>query len=154
MGTMADAHWGIWTLGAFLAEAHARRARVPAVRWLVLASVAAALGCLLSAVLLQPPYFGIVRVDCWAVVLGLLLAALLVSGRQRTVQLVEAAAARLRFLGQISYSMYLVHYPWMAFLSACWRAVPTWRNSAADVARGQMGTDWRLLSRTVRLVAP
>jgi peptidoglycan/LPS O-acetylase OafA/YrhL len=58
----------------------------------------------------------------WSVGLAILLAYIMLSPSQRLSNLEGRIAHHLVPLGNVSYSLYVVHFPWLALLSAWWLA--------------------------------
>lgn len=109
----AIALWGTWFAGATLAVAYAGRSRLPP-SWMW-PPVAAAL-------LLTWWKFGhLFLLDYgFAAIYVFALDLLLFPRRPGWHAWISGAAATLEPLGRISYSLYLVHVPWLGLLSAIW----------------------------------
>lgn len=108
--------WSIWVGGAGIAEAYARAIRP---RCLNVLGPAALAGLLLTA-------WGASRIP-WPLVAQLVgplvlvvLAAILLAGPHPTLHASLAFSLRLRPLGDVSYSLYLIHYPLLVLLGAWW----------------------------------
>jgi peptidoglycan/LPS O-acetylase OafA/YrhL len=112
--------WIIWCAGALLAEAYAGRVRLPG---LEIAAAAATLGLALlvarRSTLDGPVGFQAVA---WGVCLTILLGYFLLAAPRWVRLVAERAARSLALLGVISYSLYLVHLPWLTLLAAWWLA--------------------------------
>jgi peptidoglycan/LPS O-acetylase OafA/YrhL len=127
-------YWVIWAVGAAVAEAAAARW---APRWPVLLLPA---GAVLLGVALFHELTGRLGLDLlalsytWAAGLAMLFAWVLLAAPARVCGLLEGGARRIRFLGDISYSLYLVHVPWLAFLSAVWLATHALLPEGAELA--------------------
>ncbi len=113
--------WCVWAAGAVLAEAYVGRIRLPGLRWFVLPALVG-LGLLTQ----RAPYHfggrGQPKDILWACCLAILLAYILLDSPPRLATALERTARRLAWLGHISYSLYLVHVPWLALLAAAWFA--------------------------------
>jgi peptidoglycan/LPS O-acetylase OafA/YrhL len=94
-----------------------RLAPIAAAGLLVLAVVTPALVTVSDRAALSDLLWGAV----WGAALGVLLAWLLLSPPPRLAPLSERLLGRaLTPLGDVSYSLYVVHFPWLALLSAWW----------------------------------
>jgi peptidoglycan/LPS O-acetylase OafA/YrhL len=112
--------WVVWTAGALLAEAYVGRIRLAGIGWLVpLALVGLVVLISRRSILDGPP--GIQAV-AWGACLTILLGYLFLAAPRRVRVAAERAARSLRFLGAISYSLYLIHLPFLALLGALWLA--------------------------------
>jgi peptidoglycan/LPS O-acetylase OafA/YrhL len=111
-------HWAVWVTGALIAEAYVRGARPVLVR--VLGPMAPAV--LLAMVFLSPPGGQHQRFPdlLWGAVLGLGLAYALLNAETLVSRVFERVCRACGQLGEISYSLYLVHYPLLALISAWW----------------------------------
>lgn len=125
-------YWVVWGAGATIAEAYAGRIRLPGLRLLAPLAVALGMGVAVVLALRHVNYLNganVTFVDpgtdllmsaAFAVVLAFIMLDLPLSLRHR----VEAVARWLAPLGDMSYSLYIVHYPWLALMSAWW----LWQN--------------------------
>jgi peptidoglycan/LPS O-acetylase OafA/YrhL len=111
--------WFVWACGALLAEAYAGRIRLPGLRWAALIAFA--------SLPLLAKYFpypfggrGQPRDILWGVALVVVLAYVLIEPAPIVTRIANRLARHLAWLGEISYSLYLVHVPWLALLSAWW----------------------------------
>lgn len=114
-------YWSVWVWGAMIAEAYARgwkagdRTRLAAV-----IACAAALASLriAPAVGVEVPW----RVHdlLFGGVLALAVAFLMVDPPDRVRAATDALARRLALLGDMSYSLYVLHLPWLVLLSTVW----------------------------------
>ncbi len=112
--------WVIWAAGAVIAEAYVAQRRSGALQWVGLASVGGFVALAwLSPIGEQHERFGDLT---WGALMALALAALLLAQRNRVSAAVERACLVFRPLGEISYSLYVLHYPWLALLAALWLA--------------------------------
>jgi peptidoglycan/LPS O-acetylase OafA/YrhL len=113
-------YWIVWAGGALITEAHAGRVQIRAPRSLLLGG-----GLILTALALTLPLslVGDIASDllCGAG-MGLLLAWTMLSTQPAVQSVTEVIGRWLRPLGTVSYSLYVVHFPWLAFLSAWWLA--------------------------------
>jgi peptidoglycan/LPS O-acetylase OafA/YrhL len=112
-------YWIVWTAGAVIAEAYVGRFRVPTVVYI--AGVAA----IATARWLTPPasptWIGgwMINDLLWSAFFAIGLSLLLVAVPLRVPHVLMEWAT---YAGKISYSLYLVHIPVIAFVSACWFA--------------------------------
>jgi peptidoglycan/LPS O-acetylase OafA/YrhL len=153
-------HWVVWCAGAAIAELYARSGRAPRLALLV----PPALACLALAArgdrLVGTPgvvfaslgYMG--RTYLWTFGLACLLAYVLVTPPGWLRVSIERVATRLRFAGDVSYSLYLTHYPLLALVCAWWLSghdsLPTGGGLAAagTVAAGVVAVGaWWLVER-------
>src|SRR6266540_193669 len=112
--------WVIWAAGAVIAEAYVAHRRSVALQWVGLASVGGFVALAwLSPIGEQHERFGDLT---WGALMALALAALLLAERNRVSAVVERVCLVFRPLGEISYSLYVLHYPWLALLAALWLA--------------------------------
>lgn len=119
------AYWPAWVAGTFIADARAGRVGVPDSWWNAGAGVGAALLCALAALLLAVQSNSVDGVFDYLWCIGLFgIIGWLAAGRHSAV--VRGAARRvcrpLLLLGAMSYSLYVVHFPILALLSAWWLA--------------------------------
>jgi peptidoglycan/LPS O-acetylase OafA/YrhL len=143
--------WAIWVAGAFIAELHVRGARPSVLRLLGPAAT-----LLLAQAALTSPRGEDLRLPdfVWGAYLVVLLAYLLLVPGRRFARAAEQVAQRLTLLGDMSYSLYLLHQPWLVLLGAAWLArfgsLPTQPGLAAvglitAIAAGHLG--WRVVER-------
>jgi peptidoglycan/LPS O-acetylase OafA/YrhL len=120
-------YWIIWVAGSLLADAYVARSYLPGSRLMVpvalLGLAALAVVTLRSGELTS----GNERVNTaldlgWSAGLGLLLAYVVLSPSQSLSNFTSRIARHLVPLGNMSYSLYVVHFPWLALLSASWLA--------------------------------
>jgi peptidoglycan/LPS O-acetylase OafA/YrhL len=122
VGAVAS-HWATWVSGAVVAELYVSRSqRIPP---RVLGVIG---GVIVVALLLLRPGGGPAKASWqdlpWGLALGMLLAwAMLSSPRSAAGRTLETAARLLKPLGNISYSLYVLHLPWVLFLAAVWLAL-------------------------------
>jgi peptidoglycan/LPS O-acetylase OafA/YrhL len=113
--------WFVWACGAALAEAYAGRFRLPGLKWAALIALAS-----LPALAKYFPYSiggrGQARDILWGLALVVVLAYVLIEPTQLVARLARQVARHVGWLGDISYSLYLVHVPWLALLCAMWLA--------------------------------
>ena len=120
-------YWAIWVGGALIAEAYVGRIQFAGLRWLMPLAVT---GLIALAINADTPFFGTngtvhyaepqLTPLLWSASLGVLLAYVTLSAPARFRRRIEQAARCLAPLGDISYSLYLVHLPWLGLLSAWW----------------------------------
>jgi peptidoglycan/LPS O-acetylase OafA/YrhL len=111
--------WIVWAGGAVLADAYVGRV---APRRLGPAAVVAG-ATLVALALGGPASIGVSDLLSdllWGVSLVVLLGWLLLTPPRRLRGPIERLGRRLAPLGDVSYSLYLVHAPWLALLSAWW----------------------------------
>jgi peptidoglycan/LPS O-acetylase OafA/YrhL len=114
------AYWIVWTAGAVIAEAYAGRIQIRGLRVAVIPALVVLGGLMANAI--RP----VVHLDftvsdmLFSATLAVLLAWLLLRCPGALAPWVERGAARLSPLGNMSYSLYLVHMPWLFFLAASW----------------------------------
>jgi peptidoglycan/LPS O-acetylase OafA/YrhL len=128
-------YWIVWTTGAAIAEVYVGRFRVRAF-WFV-----GSIALVVIARALTPPasptWIGgwMLNDLLWSAIFAIVLAFALVARPIRLSQRLHGIACRA---GDISYSLYLVHIPVIAFVSACWLAagmsIPTGLELAIPVA--------------------
>jgi peptidoglycan/LPS O-acetylase OafA/YrhL len=121
------AYWVIWAAGAFIAEAYVGRVKVPRV-WraaVPLAALVIVFTCynvLHQLIDVSEP----VRDLLWSTGFAVLLAWILLDCPNPLLHSLPRMCRLLRPLGTISYSLYLVHMPWMFLVAAWWlRTHPT-----------------------------
>jgi peptidoglycan/LPS O-acetylase OafA/YrhL len=143
--------WGIWVAGALIAELYVRRARPRLLR--LLGPVGLLL--LVESVLTTPRGEDISLPDfVWGAYLVVLLAYALLVPPAWLARAAEHVAERLRPVGDISYSLYLLHQPWLLLLGAAWlwrfHSLPSEPGLAALGLVGGLaigGLGWRVAER-------
>jgi peptidoglycan/LPS O-acetylase OafA/YrhL len=115
-------YWFVWALGALIAEVYVGRVRVRGLRWYALAAAGGT--CLLLGQIALNHAAAIVITPGTEILLSVTLAVLLTYALTelpaRLSVRTDRAARRLGWLGAISYPLYIIHYPMLAFLSAVW----------------------------------
>ncbi len=113
-------YWVVWAAGALLAEAYVGRIRLRGlgmlVPWALLVIVADALNFAHPVIAMEEP----VRDLIWSAGLVVLLAWALLECPAAVAPRVHRFAASATPLGNISYSLYVVHMPVLFLLSAWW----------------------------------
>ncbi len=117
-------YWVVWTCGALIAEAYVGRVRIPWLRWAALLGAAGvvylagstALNRLDPSASLDSP----ARDLAWGLSLAVVLACAMLSAPRWLARVAEPGRRLLAPLGAISYSLYVVHFPWLALISAWW----------------------------------
>jgi peptidoglycan/LPS O-acetylase OafA/YrhL len=109
--------WAIWVAGAWIAELYAGGARPR-----ILRKLGPAVCLVLAVTVAASPRGTDQRLPdvVWGAYVAVLLAYGLLVPPAWLVRAVEAVAARLRPLGDMSYSLYLLHQPWLVVLGAVW----------------------------------
>jgi peptidoglycan/LPS O-acetylase OafA/YrhL len=111
--------WFVWACGAALAEAYVGRFRLPGLRWAALIAFAS-----LPLLAKFYPYSlggrGQPRDILWGLALVVVLAYLLIEPAPIVSRIANRVSRHIAWLGDISYSLYLVHVPWLALLCAWW----------------------------------
>jgi peptidoglycan/LPS O-acetylase OafA/YrhL len=136
--------WGVWVAGALLAELYVHARRPGSLR--VFGPLAAV--ALVAFAWLSPIGENHERIPdlWWGVALAAVLAYVLLAAPSRVVRAFENVCLGSRWLGTISYSLYLVHYPLLALLAAGWLAVrqtlPTGLELAAVGVAASIGLGW------------
>lgn len=123
------AAWPIWVVGAFLAEARLGRVRLPARFWtvaliggLLALAVLAVIDASVTAGAGTKPRGSLVLL-LWGAALAGPTGWLVVRAHPPAIRAtLERIGRRLDGLGVISYSLYVVHYPVLAFIAAVWLA--------------------------------
>ncbi|CEF48531.1 unnamed protein product [uncultured bacterium] len=114
------AYWIIWVSGAVLAELF-RNSRLPrwtaSKGWMLAAMLAIAIAVRVSAAAPGVEHL------LWGGSYFLLVWCVLQHPGWTLSRLPSMAAALLRRLGELSYSLYLVHYPVLLLIGACWISV-------------------------------
>jgi peptidoglycan/LPS O-acetylase OafA/YrhL len=130
--------WVVWTSGAVIAEAYVGRIRLPG---LLIVGPIALFGVGLLMLNSGHPKLSIpmpVEQLLWSTGLACLLAWLLLACPKWLMPWVKRLSCWLTPLGRMSYSLYLVHLPWLFFLSACWLS---WHASLPNgIELGLLGT--------------
>jgi peptidoglycan/LPS O-acetylase OafA/YrhL len=114
-------YWLVWAMGALVAEGYAGRIRVRGLRCLAPACVVA-LGVLIVSLgqfTARPGWWRFYDL-AWGAGMAVLLAYLLLAAPRRLGAGVERGARVLARLGDMSYSLYVVHLPWLVLVSAWW----------------------------------
>lgn len=114
-------YWIVWAMGALVAEAHAGRIRARGLQWLAPLSLVGlvVLIILLGQFTARPGWWRFYDL-AWGTGLAVLLATLLLRMPPRLGVSIERCARLLAPLGAISYSLYVVHLPWLVLVSAWW----------------------------------
>lgn len=116
------ASWPLWVAGVFLADCRAGRVRLPNRLWLAGGVMGLLTSGLLSAwciIARQHPEGAVELV--WKVAVFGVLGALTVGQFSAPVKAQLLWLSRpFRFLAPMSYSLYVVHYPVLAIMSALW----------------------------------
>ncbi len=127
-------YWSVWIWGAAIAEAYVGRFHLP--RVLRLLGIATVVAGVLWLKLGWPAD----QATPWRIhdlviagLLALTLAYVLVVSPTWLRWLVERAAKRLALLGDMSYSLYVVHLPWLVLLSAVWLSIDATLPSGAEL---------------------
>jgi peptidoglycan/LPS O-acetylase OafA/YrhL len=136
---VVPAYWAVWAGGALIAEAYVGRIQLRGLRWLAPIAV---IGLLALAALTALRRLGTVNGDfyspsldvAWGVGLGILLAYMMLAPSAPVRHLAEKAVRYLWPLGTISYSLYIVHFPWLALISAWWLSWHTRLPLGAELA--------------------
>jgi peptidoglycan/LPS O-acetylase OafA/YrhL len=117
------ANWLIWTLGAYLADVKVGRARLPGSTWLPVLGLGLIAPVVYLVVLQRGGSRDPIAINyLWTSGLVLIFAGLLIGLPAPVARRTETVLRRIRFTGTISYSLYLLHYPLLALLSAWWLA--------------------------------
>jgi peptidoglycan/LPS O-acetylase OafA/YrhL len=113
-------YWIVWTAGALMADAYVARGRRMVRSWLAVVAVVS----LPLIVILTPrdEQFTAASDLAWSTALAILLGYVMLAPPRALRSIIERSARRLIPLGNISYSLYVVHFPWLALLSAWWLA--------------------------------
>jgi peptidoglycan/LPS O-acetylase OafA/YrhL len=114
--------WVVWCVGVAVADVYTGRARLRLPGVLPIAVLpcfaVAALGAKVPAI--HEALAGMGATYLWSFGLAVLFAYLMLALPRRAFPWVERTAARFRFAGDVSYSLYLVHYPVMVLFCAWW----------------------------------
>jgi peptidoglycan/LPS O-acetylase OafA/YrhL len=114
-------YWIVWAMGALVAEAHAGRIRVRGLNWLAALSMVGLVVLIITLGQFAARSGAWRFYDlAWGAGLAVLLAFLLLSMPPRWGIGIERGARFLAPLGNISYSLYVVHLPWLVLISAWW----------------------------------
>ena len=113
--------WSIWVFGALLAESYVRGEWPRILRYLGPAAPA----ILVFTALLSPLGSGRDWLPdvWWGAVFALMLAYLMLAHNSLPSRVFERVCLACGRLGEISYSLYLVHYPLLALMAAGWIAL-------------------------------
>ncbi len=111
-------YWCIWVAGAFVAEAAIGTVRLPRLSWLAVVASAPMIG--LPLLYRHDWMHPSLRDLIWGCACAVFLAWLLVNPTQLARRAMAGLADRFGFLGTISYSLYLSHYPWLVLVAAVW----------------------------------
>lgn len=114
------AYYGTWTFGAWLAEGYVRGFRLPGPAWVYLGGAAAAfIGLILSYSLAWNSY---VYDWLWCLLCALLVILALADGIEQNMVLDWYRRLLVSFavLAPSSYSLYVLHFPLFALISAAW----------------------------------
>jgi peptidoglycan/LPS O-acetylase OafA/YrhL len=111
------AYWAVWAAGALIADMYAGRMRTPDLRFIGPFGVALVLLAWIKVVKLGPSYQDDVL---WGTGFALVMAYTMLCPPGWFAMLVQRMARLLTGLGDISYSLYTVHYPFLLLLSAWW----------------------------------
>jgi peptidoglycan/LPS O-acetylase OafA/YrhL len=112
--------WIVWAGGAWIADAYVGRVRVAPRRLGWAAVVAGATLVALATLANGSPAPVPVSDLLWGLGAGVLLAWMMLSLPRRLRRPTDRLARSLAPLGEISYSLYVVHVPWLVLLSAWW----------------------------------
>jgi peptidoglycan/LPS O-acetylase OafA/YrhL len=151
-------YWIVWTAGAVLAEADVGRLRLPRLAFISRLAVPAAVVVvgLLIANTVRPRLQIEFHVEdmVWSVAFVVLLAWGMLDCPVALAAGVQRIARWLCPLGKMSYSLYVVHMPWLALLSAWWLSqnadLPSSALLAAVGVGGALGlasVSWYLVER-------
>jgi peptidoglycan/LPS O-acetylase OafA/YrhL len=108
----------MWTLGAVIAECYAGRLHIPGVKWI--GAVSGVLVLLLAAYFPRFVVNHYVTDFVWGVGIAGVVAWLLLAPPGWLAGFSRRVPVYSQSLGNISYSLYLVHFPWLVLLSAFW----------------------------------
>jgi peptidoglycan/LPS O-acetylase OafA/YrhL len=117
-------YWVVWTGGALIAEAYTGRIHLRNAR--LLGPFAASMAVLSVVVLTVNSLHPRVRMEqhvedlLWSLAFAVLLAWAMLACPKVLTPLVQRVAARLGALGNMSYTLYVVHMPWLALVSSWW----------------------------------
>jgi peptidoglycan/LPS O-acetylase OafA/YrhL len=114
-------YWLVWALGAFVAEVYTGRICFRGLTCLAAVSLAAlvALAITLDQFVSRPGWWRLYDL-AWGTGLAVLLGYLLLAAPGMVGAWVERSARGLAWLGDISYSLYVVHLPWIVLVAAFW----------------------------------
>ena len=110
--------WGVWVAGALLAEVYARGALTAL--WGRYGRAGLLASVTLGVVSISPPARDRIPDAAWGLVLTVGLMCVLM-WRPRAASVTAWLATPLDCLGDISYSLYLSHFPFVILLAAIWR---------------------------------
>jgi peptidoglycan/LPS O-acetylase OafA/YrhL len=114
-------YWLVWAMGAFVAEVYTGRIRLRGLPWMAAGSLAAlvALAITLDQFVVRPGWWRVYDL-AWGTALAVLLGYLLLAAPRFVGAGVERSGRALGWLGDISYSLYVVHLPWIVLIGALW----------------------------------
>lgn len=136
--------WGVWVAGALLADLYVHGRRPASLRVLGPLAVAA----LVAFLYVSPIGEDHERIPdiWWGVAMAIALGYVMLVAPNWLARAFERVCLASRWLGTISYSLYLVHYPLLALLAAGWLAVrlrlPTGFELAAIGVAASIGLGW------------
>jgi peptidoglycan/LPS O-acetylase OafA/YrhL len=117
-------YWVVWTAGALIAEAYVGRMRIPGARRIAPTAVLLAVGVcgILAYNELRPKLQLEQHVEdlLWSGAFAVMLSVGILACPRLLRRPIERASRWLSPLGNVSYSLYVVHMPWLALLSAWW----------------------------------
>jgi peptidoglycan/LPS O-acetylase OafA/YrhL len=119
------AYWLIWSFGAWVAERYVIEKPLPLSSSLTTLAILALMALAVAPkVMSLTPFpssdFGAGMDLLWSAPLGVLFSRVLLCEPGRVKSIIERFAHALAPLGAISYSLYVVHFPILALLSAWW----------------------------------
>jgi peptidoglycan/LPS O-acetylase OafA/YrhL len=151
-------YWIVWTAGAVVAEAYVGRLRLPHLA--VVSRLAVPAAVLLVGLLIVNTIRPRLEIELhvedllWSAAFAVLLAWAMLACPVMAAPAVQRVARWLAPLGKMSYSLYVVHMPWLALLSAWWLSqnaeLPSSAVLAAVGVGGALGiasVSWYLVER-------